>query len=223
MGAHLIVGHPCAGRVAHQIIDQTTTIMAKALTFNMGGNVFCAAPVKLERKKVYGWTNLVATDRLGETCSIAYLSPDDALVIPSGGLKQATVDEAGRWIDKNQLVAYGEDGEPLPLVPSSFDVTITLSETASEEEFLDNEWESVYQLGAPALVEAVGDLIYKFDFSYRGGANHCDAYLMNTPNGLFLFAGNRQEFPLLTLAEETVIDDNEEAEEEIDELDFGMF
>ena len=46
---------------------------------------------------------------------------------------------------------------------------------------------------------------------------------MNTPNGLFLFTGSRQEFPLLTLAEETVIDDNEETEEDIDDLDFGMF
>ena len=165
----------------------------------------------------------MATDRWGDICSIAYLSPDDALVSPSGGLKQATVDETGRWVEKNSLVAYGEDGEPLPMVPSSFDVPITLTETATEEEFLDNEWDSVYQLAAPALAEAVGDLIYKFDFSYRGGTSHSDAYLMNTPNGLFLFTGNRQEFPLLTLAEETVIDDNEETEEEIDELDFGMF
>ena len=197
--------------------------MAKALTFKMGESEFYAPPVKLERKKVYGWTDLVATDRWGDTCSIAYLSPDDALVIPSGGLKQATVDECGRWIEKSSLVAYGEDGAPLPMVPSSFDVPITLTETATEEEFLDNEWDSVYQLAAPALAEAVGDLIYKFDFSYRGGTSHSDAYLMNTPNGLFLFTGNRQEFPLLTLAEETVIDDNEETEEEIDELDFGMF
>ncbi|MBR5084650.1 MAG: hypothetical protein IKX33_08615 [Prevotella sp.] len=197
--------------------------MAKVLTFKMAGSEYCAAPVKLERKKVYGWTNLVATDQRGETCSVAYLSPDDALVIPSGGLKQATVDETGKWVEKNSLVAYGEDDTPLPLVPSSFDAPITLSETATEEEFLDNEWESVYQLAAPALAEAVGDLIYKFDFSYRGGTSHNDAYLMNTPSGLFLFTGNRQEFPLLTLAEETTIDDNEEPEEDIDELDFGMF
>ena len=197
--------------------------MAKALTFKMGGCDYCAAPVKLESKKVYGWTDLVATDRLGDTCSIAYLSPDDALVIPSGGLKQATVDESGRWVEKSSLVAYGDDGAPLPMVPSSFDIPIALTETATEEEFLDNEWDSVYQLAAPALAEVVGDLIYKFDFSYRGGTSHSDAYLMNTPNGLFLFTGNRQEFPLLTLAEETVIDDNEETEEDIDELDFGMF
>ncbi len=62
---------------------------------------------------------------------------------------------------------------------------------APTEEFLDNDWESVCQLVNPYLAAALGDDIYKFDFSYRGGTNHNDAYLMNTPGGLFLFAGDK--------------------------------
>ena len=199
--------------------------MAKELVFKLAGADYGAAPVKLERKKIYGWTNTVATDKAGDVCSSAYLSPDDALIIPSGGLKQATVDEAGRWVDKSELTAYSEDGkEVLPSLPSSFDVPIELKQKATTEEFLDNDWESVYQLVNPDLATAVGDDIYKFEFSYRGGANHNDGYLINTPGGLFLFAGDRQEFPLVSLAEETTIDDTEEpVEEEIDELDFSMF
>ena len=74
------------------------------------------------------------------------------------------------------------------------------------------------------LAAAIGDDIYKFEFFYRGGANHNDGYLLNTPGGLFLFAGDKQEFPLVTLAEQGVIDETEEdVEEEIDELDFSMF
>ena len=65
--------------------------MAKELTFTLGGTDYAAAPVKLERKKIYGWTDLVATTKDGEVCTSAYLSPDDALIIPSGGLKQGTV------------------------------------------------------------------------------------------------------------------------------------
>jgi len=42
--------------------------MAKELTFHLGGNAFAAAPVKLERKKLYGWSSLVATDRDGRIC-----------------------------------------------------------------------------------------------------------------------------------------------------------
>ena len=58
--------------------------MAKELQFKLGGQDYGAAPVKLERKKIYGWTDLAATDKSGEVCNSAYLSPDDALIIPSG-------------------------------------------------------------------------------------------------------------------------------------------
>ena len=199
--------------------------MAKELLFQLAGTNYSAAPVKLERKKIYGWTTIVATDRDGSVCSSAYLSPDDALVIPSGGLKQGIVDSDGRWVEKSGLTAYSENGqEVLPTFASSFDAPIELKQKATTEEFLDNDWESMYQLVNADLAAAVGDDIYKFDFCYSGGTNHNDGYLMATPAGLFLFAGDKQEFPLVSLAEETTIDDTEEpVEEEIDELDFSMF
>ena len=198
--------------------------MAKELIFKLAGTDYAAAPVKLERKKIYGWTTLVATDRAGGVCESAYLSPDDSLIIPSGGLKQATVDSEGRWVDKSGLKAYSEDGErELPVLPSSFDAPIDLAQKVSAEEFLDNDWESVYQLDNPELATAVGDDIFKFDFRYRSGTNQNDGYLLNTPGGLFLFAGDKQEFPLLSLSEEAAIDDTEEPEEDsLDELDFSM-
>lgn len=199
--------------------------MAKDLIFKLSGTDYPAAPVKLERKKIYGWTDTVATDKDGEVCKSAYLSPDDSLIIPSGGLKQGTVDGNGRWVEKSELKAFSEDGsEELPILPSSFDAPVELNTKASVEEFLDNDWESVYQLVNPDLAAAVGNDIYKFGFSYRGGVNHNDGYLLNTPGGLFLFAGDKQEFPLLSLADETAIDDTEETvEESIDDLDFSMF
>ena len=199
--------------------------MAKELQFKLSGADYSAAPVKLERKKIYGWTDTVATDRDGEVCQSAYLSPDDSLIIPSGGLKQAVVDSNGRWLDKTELKAFSEDGaKELPVLPSSFDAPIELKTKATAQEFLDNDWESVYQLDNPDLAAAVGNDIFKFEFSYRGGTNHNDGYLMNTPGGLFLFAGDKQEFPLVALADETTIDDTEEpVEESIDELDFSMF
>ena len=198
--------------------------MARELTFKLADADFTAAPVKLERKKLYGWTAKVATDREGGVCEAAYLSPDDSLIIPSGGLKQATVDSDGKWVEKSEMKAFSEDGEQeLPVLPSSFDAPIELTQKATAQEFLDNDWESVYQLVNPELAAAVGEDIYKFDFSYRGGTNHNDGYLLNTPGGLFLFVGDKQEFPLLSLAEEASIDEDEAEEETIDELDFSMF
>lgn len=199
--------------------------MAKDLIFRLGDKDFAAPPVKLERKKLYGWTDIVATDRGGQECVSAYLAPEDVLIIPSGGLKQAYVSNDGKWVEKSQLTAYSEDGkEVLPVLPSAFDAPINLDVKVSIEEFLDNDWESVYQLSNDELASAIGQDIYKFEFSYRGGTNHNDGYLISTPAGLFLFAGDQQDFPLVGLSEESVIDETEAPEaEEIDELDFSMF
>lgn len=197
--------------------------MAKELKFTIAGTEYGAAPVKLERKKIYGWSDLVATDKSGEVCDSVYLSIDDALLIPSGGYKQGTVDDSGRWVEKSELTACDKDGNPLQQLASSFDAVIELKEKVSAEDFLDNDWEAVYQLVNPDLAAAIGNDIYIFDFCYRAGVNHNYGYLMNATGGLFLFAGDKQEFPLLSLAEQTVIDEVEEVEEEIDELDFSMF
>lgn len=197
--------------------------MAKELTFSLAGTEYASAPVKLERKKIYGWSTLVATDRAGDVCDTAYLSVNDALVIPSGGFKQGIVDDEGRWVEKSELVAYDKEGKEMKSYASSFDAAIELKKKVNVEEFLDNNWESVYQLVNEELAAAVGNDIYKFDFSYRGGTNHNDGYLMNTPGGLFLFAGDKQEFPLVGLEDLSTIDETEEMEEEIDELDFSMF
>lgn len=198
--------------------------MAKELKFSLGGTVYSASPVKLERKKIYGWTDTVATDKSGNTCLSAYLSPDDAIVIPSGAIKIGTVNDDGAWVEKSSLTAFDEDGKVMPILPSSFDEPIVLDKTATDEEFLDNDWESIYQIENPELAVAMGNKIYVFEFSYRGGTNHNDGYLIANKEGLFLFAGDKQEFPLVDLQEETVIDDQDEIEEEnLDDLDFSMF
>ena len=197
--------------------------MAKELTFTLSGTDYLATPVKLERKKIYGWSSLIATDKNGEECSSAYLSPDDAMVIPSGGFKQGTVDQDGKWVDKSALVAYGPDDQPMPTYPSSFDAPIILNKKVSVEQFLDNEWESVYQLVNEELAAAIGQDIYMFEFNFRASTNHNDGYLMNTPGGLFLFAGDAEQFEWVALADQTTIDETEEVVEEIDDLDFSMF
>lgn len=197
--------------------------MAKELTFNLGGNAFAAAPVKLDRKKLYGWSSLVATDSDGRICTGAYISPEDSLMIPSGAAKLATVDERGVLVKKSDLVAFDAEGKALESFPSSFEAPIELSVEATEEQFLDHEWASVYQIQNEDLAAAVRERIYTFPFSYSGGTTLQDGFLMNCPAGLFLFAGTPVDFTPVSLAEEAVIDEcEEETVEDIDELDFSM-
>ena len=197
--------------------------MAKELSFNLGGAQFSAAPVKLERKKLYGWSTVVATDRDGRSCTAAYISPEDSLMIPSGATKLATVNESGVIVRKADLISFDEAGQPLKTVPSSFEAPIDLTRTATDEEFLDHEWASVYQIQNEELAAAIGNKIYSFDFSYSGGTTVNDGYLINCPSGLFLFAGIRVDFAPVNLADEAVIDETEEETiDDLEELDFSM-
>lgn len=197
--------------------------MAKELQFTLDGASFSAAPVKLERKKLYGWSSIVAQDRDGNICSAAYISPEDSLMIPSGATKLSTVDEAGNIVKKADLQAFDPDGNRLESVPSSFEGVITLERKATEEEFLDHEWASVYQIQNIDLAAAVGERIFSFPFSYSGGTSLQEGFLMNCPAGLFLFAGAPVDFAPVSLGEEAVIDETEEeVVDDIDELDFSM-
>lgn len=197
--------------------------MAKEFTFILGGAPYSAAPVKLERKKLYGWSSIVATDRDGRICTAAYISPEDTLMIPSGAAKLATVDESGVIVKKSDLVAFDVDGNALESHLSSFDTPIELTQTATEEQFLDHEWASVYQIQNPELAAAVENRIFMFPFSYSGGTTLQDGFLMNCPAGLFLFAGAPVNFTPVSLADEAVIDEGEEETvDDIDELDFSM-
>ena len=55
--------------------------MAKELMFKLAGTDYVAAPVKLESKKIYDRSDIVAPGRGGEVCGSDYLSSNDAHVI----------------------------------------------------------------------------------------------------------------------------------------------
>lgn len=199
--------------------------MAKTLQFTIGGSTFDAAPVKLERKKLYGWTDTVATDEAGGVCVSAQLAPGGTLIVPPSGVKLATIDADGKWLEKSDLTPVDADGNQLTPVPSSFDAPIALDKKATDEEFLDHIWKAVYQLDNAELASAIDDdAIYAFPFSYCGGLSQDDGFLLKSSGTLFLFTGEKVEFEMIGVAEEGVLDDDDEeapAEEE-DELDFSM-
>lgn len=110
--------------------------MAAALKFSLKGTEYEAVPVKLERKKLYGWTDIVATDAAGGTCTTAQVDPDGELIVPPGAVKSGILDEDGAWVERSELVAVDAEGKELPIVPSSFGQTIELKDKAIDEEFV---------------------------------------------------------------------------------------
>ena len=198
--------------------------MASSLVFDLGGTVFETVPVKLERKKLYGYTDVVATDAAGEVCQAARLDPDGSLVVPPKGVKQGILTEDGEWVERSELKAVDADGKELPIVPSSFGQVIALADEADEEAILDHAWTSVYQLDNRELAAAVGDRIFQFQFNYRSDPFPSDGFLLSANGLAYLFTGSRVAREFIGLAEEAALEEetSDEASDEDDDLDFGM-
>ena len=197
--------------------------MAKELKFVISGKRFSGQPVKLEREKIYGRSEIVTTDRNGHVCVGASLDPDGILIIPAGAVKPGLLDDAGNWIEKSALHMIDENGREPTAVPSSFDGEINLTQKVSSEVFLDHIWKSVYQLDIPELVPLIGKDIYAFPFSYRGGFSADDGFLLTANGKCWLFTGEPVDFPFIGIEEEGILDDPDQEETDANEdLDFDM-
>jgi len=197
--------------------------MAAALKFELGGTEFEAVPVKLERKKLYGYTDVVATDDEGNVCQAARLAPDGSLIIPPGGSKVGLLTEDGEWMERTDLKSVDADGNELTTVPSSFGQVIALAREADEEEFLDHLWKSVYQLANSELAAAIGNKIFAFDFNYRASFYADEGYLLAANGIAYLFSGERIVREFIGLEETTTLEEEPDAEEmEEDDFDFSM-
>lgn len=200
--------------------------MAKTLNFNLNGITYAAVPTKLERKKVYGWTELRVTSGDGSICRQVGLDCSGQIIIPKGAIKLGALKEDGSWVEKSELIAVHEDGTPAEQVPSSFDGEICLNKKVTPDEFLDNVITSVYQLDSDVtadIMSAIGTDIFKFPFSYRGGFEPSNGFLLANGNAAYIFVGSPAQFSLVGLEEQGVLDEpDDEIEIDEEELDFNM-
>lgn len=198
--------------------------MARTLSFKINGHEFNASPSKVDRHKLYGWTELVVTDTNGNLCRQAAINSDGVTIIDQGATKLGIVSEDGLWLERNELIAVDNKGNEIKPVASSFDSGCLLEETATTDELLNLNVSSVYQISMEndfAFRKEIGDAIYKFHFNYRSGVSSTEAFLLANNAGIFMLTGTPATIDFIGLDESGVIDDSEEFEIEED-LDFGM-
>lgn len=198
--------------------------MAKMLNFILCGRQFCLTPTKIERKKLYGWTELHVATPDGKQCIPAGLNSDGVTLIPQGATKTGMITELGQWMDRCDMIAVNADGEEAQAIPSSFNGGINLTDKASVNDLLDCNINAVYQIygdDGEELTQAVGNDIFHFPFSYRGGYEAAEAFLLAKDANLFILSGTKRDYEFVGLEQEGVIDDDGDFDID-DELDFGM-
>jgi len=199
--------------------------MAKNLTFNIKGTDYAAVPVKIERKKLYGWTELIALDDDGEPCSSVTIDETGSVIIPKGGIGMGILSPLSKWVDRSSLKAVDIAGKDAPLVPSSYDQPIILDKEVSVECFLDYTITALYQADDAELAKALGDVIFTFSFNPRSDYEGSDAFLLVQGDTVFMLLGYEPGFEFIGLEEAEVVDENDDEVEEAedDDIDFAMF
>lgn len=203
--------------MAKQLIFQTD----KEYPFNI---------TKLDRKKLYGWKDIVAYDSDGNECVKVDIDSSGSFIIPKGGRALGVLDKDGNWVDKKNLKAVYKDKTPAVTIPSAFDAPITLKEKVTVEDFLDHSIESVYILDpgegedGKKLIAQVkkSKKIFTFLFNYRPGYDAFPAFLIESKGKLFMLVGYLTPFDFIGLEQAAEISVEDEEEEFDEDLDFGM-
>lgn len=199
--------------------------MARTLTFDINGASIEAAPIKLDRRKLYGWAEMRALTPEGKICHQGGVNSDGVTLVEPGCTKTGLITADGQWTDHSQLLAFNSDGSIATRVESSFSVGIVLDKKASVEDLLNLKVLSVYQLaGADAanLKQQIGNDIYSFPFSYSAGYEHLAAFIFATDSSVFILAGTPCEFDYLSLGHSVILECDEDFDLLDDELDFSM-
>jgi len=201
--------------------------MPRQLTFKIKKKEYTAEPVKVDRKKLYGWVEILALDDKGEPCTLISTDESGSVLIPKGGTGLGILSEKSEWIERSELVAVKEDGKPADLITSSYNTVVELKDKVTAEEFLDYSITDFYELMNVdnELVKAIGKDIYTFTYSYLDNYEGSPAFLMVSDNTLYMLIGIANNFEMLCFGDCGSVDDTEDDTfqiEDDDNLDFSM-
>ena len=198
--------------------------MARKAEFTINDKSVMAELKKVDRKKIYGWSNIEVYDDNGSICKLAGLA-EGRYVMPSGSTSLITIDSKGKFVSRSFLVGVDKDGKKVPIIPSIYDEKVVLNES-SIDEYLTLAVKSVYQLNLEnddfLLDELNNGKIYHFIFNYRADYEGDDAFLISNENEVFAITGMCAELDFIGL-ENNEQELYQEDKEEDDDLDFAMF
>ena len=200
--------------------------MPRVLTLLLDGEEISVVPIRIDREKLYGSVEIEAFDEKGRAAEIRILAADGKTLIDKGGTALATVNEEGSSVDRRELTPIDANGERVEAVESSFNAPNPLKVTDSER-YLSTLVKSVYYLSPQEgeNLELLQDhldsgQIYNFPFSWRGGLEFDDAFVIGSRSNAFMIVGKPADMEFVRLNQEAVLDSVEEKEISAEEIDF---
>ena len=199
--------------------------MARKVKFSLIDITLSGEIIKVNREKIYGWSEVEVYDKHSSKCELAGLV-DGQYIIPSGYSSLVTLNEKGDTISKNELIGFDNSGNKVDLVPSIYDQEILLKES-SIDEYLSLSVKSVYQLKIEEdksnVIKKLNGKVFYFVFNYRADFEGDDAFLITNENEIFIVTGKLTKFEFIGLEEGDKLLSNDSSVDEDDEINFAMF
>ena len=203
--------------------------MARPLVLSLDGQEFSVSIRKIDRDMLYGSMEIEAFDEKGNPAQLLVLAADGKTLLDKGGTALATLDEKGNSIERNTLKTVDLEGKEIETVESSFSHPNKLAK-ADVDDYLAQLVKSVYTLD-PAedgnidyLIDHLSSgLIYRFPFSYRGGTEYDNAFVVGNGSDAFMIIGKQANFQFSKLNQAARLADAEEEVISGDEIDFDLF
>lgn len=203
--------------------------MARPLVLSLDGQEFSVSIRKIDRDMLYGSMEIEAFDEKGNPAQLLVLAADGKTLLDKGGTALATLDEKGNSIERNTLKTVDLEGKEIATVESSFSHPNKLA-TAKVDDYLAQLVKSVYVLdpfedgSIDYLLDHLSSgLIYRFPFSYRGGTEYDNAFVVGNGSDAFMIIGKQANFQFSKLNQAARLDDAEEEVISGDEIDFDLF
>jgi hypothetical protein len=202
--------------------------MARPLVLSLDGQEFSISIEKIDREKLYGHVEIEAFDEKGREASLKILAADGKTLIDKGGTALATLNAKGDSVDRNELIPVDLEGAPIEPVPSSFSQTNVLKRSTVDEYLLEIV-KSVYvvkpfgeaDLGLLYDHLSAGEIL-TFPFSYRGGVEYDNAFLIGSGGDAFMIISKTAQFQFVKLNQAVPLDTPEEEEISADDIDFDL-
>ncbi len=203
--------------------------MARALNLSFEGNQVALSIQKLDRKKLYGFTQVEVKDDDGNKCQLATISEDGKHILPKGSVGYIYLNAKNEYVPSSSMKMVDKEGKPIEKILSSFDLENIELQTASIEDYLQMFVKAVYQLipegeetDLSGLLEALKkNKVLYFKFNYRTDYDNDDAFLIESQGHVFMVIGRISPFEFIGL-EKVVEDLVAEDDDEDDAFDFGM-
>ncbi len=195
---------------------------------SLDGEEFSVQLTKIDREDLYGSVEIEAFDEKGNPAQLLVLASDGKTLLNKGGTALATLDKKGNSVERNTLKPVNTEGEAIETVESSFGVSNKLR-VADIDDYLSQVVKSIYILD-PAengdikllLDHLSSGLIYSFPFSYRGGTEYDNAFVIGNKDDAFMIIGKQARFQFAKLNQAAHLDAMEEEEISGDDIDFDL-